>query len=103
AAGCGSSAPQPIVDPGGPFHTDVPAGKRIGALDASEVASLCADLRAAHQTFLEEAVGVEVSCRVGAIDAANFAARNGGDFQTSCRASYDNCEAQAAASPPRWT
>jgi hypothetical protein len=103
AAGCGSAAPQPIVDPGGPFHTDVPTGKRIGALDASEAASLCADLLTAHQTFLTEAVAVELGCRVGAIDAANFAARNGDDFQTSCRAYYDNCEAQTAASAPRWT
>src|SRR5436190_11539448 len=100
---CGSDGPEPIVDPGGPFHTLVPGDETISALNPAEVQVLCADLVDAHKSFLDDAVAAEESCRLTADSAGRTAVLQGGDYQTACRATYDDCKAMVATSSPNWS
>jgi hypothetical protein len=100
---CGSDAPKPIVDPGGPFHTLVPGDRTIAALNPAEVQVLCADLSTAHKSFLTEAVVAEETCRETADAVGRVAMSQAGDYQAACRANYDACEAMVATSRPDWS
>ncbi len=99
---CGSNAPEPIVDPGGPFHTLVPGDRTISALNPADVQVLCADLVDAHRSFLSEAVIAEESCRETADAVGRLAMSQGSDYQTACRTYYDDCEAMVAGRSTDW-
>jgi hypothetical protein len=115
---CGSSAPAPIPDPGGPFHTNVSANKTLGSLTSDETLELCNDLHAADGTFLVRAYATQVTCLLngyaaaslvdagtGSVDSgtANAAdagfgqvdggAANGTIYQRACQSEYDSCVA----------
>jgi len=103
---CGSDPqkqPDPIVDPGGPFHTAVPADRTISTLDAAEAQALCADLADAHRTFLEDAVVFDQTCRVDADAVGRQTMSQGGDYQTACQARYDGCKTNLATAPLSWS
>jgi hypothetical protein len=98
---CGSDhqdRPDPIVDPGGPFHTAVPGDRTISTLDPAEAQVLCADLVDAHRTFLDEAVVLEQICREEADAVGRQTVSQGGDYQTACQARYDGCKTNLATS-----
>jgi hypothetical protein len=105
--GCGSSTPPaPIPDPGGPFHTKVPSDTTLDALTADQTQELCDEILVAERAYLSWAIVNELTCREGAIEAANLSAkepRDGGAgdgaFLSACQNAYDYCE-QNSASPP---
>ena len=97
---CNSSAPAPIPDPGGPFHTDVAPGTKLGALATDQTAALCIDVEVADQAYLRDAVNAEASCRDGALGATEAAARydetydggvDGGSLLSACQSMYRQC------------
>jgi hypothetical protein len=103
---CGSDPqkqPDPIVDPGGPFHTAVPGDRTISTLDPADAQVLCADLADAHRTFLEDAVVLEQICREEADSVGRQTMSQGGDYQTACQARYDGCKANLATASLSWS
>jgi len=103
---CGSDPqeqPDPIVDPGGPFHTAIPGDRTISTLDPAEAQALCADLADAHRTFLDNAVVLELICREEADTVGKQTMSDGGDYQTACQARYDGCKVNLATSPLSWS
>jgi hypothetical protein len=100
AVACGSAAPAPIPDPGGPFQTAVPSTKSLSALNAGEVQQLCSDFATTDRAFLSTAVARETACRVTSTDSARHASAGGtdaGTFLTLCQASYDSCQQEGTA------
>jgi hypothetical protein len=94
----------PVIDPGGPFSTSIPAGRHLQDLNTGEQTQLCADIAMVDRAFLQTAVLNELTCRSLAIDTATGEAIDAGDagplsneqLLAFCEQGYRSCTALAA-------